>query len=141
MNKISIIDWDSLEPLVPAYALVADVDLVIIRWQDSEEASVLYGRCLHRGALLSDGCIKGDNLICGLHNWDYSYRTGISSYNPSERLQRFSSWLQDGKVWVDEDEITSGMNAGTSALTSGSRGRAMGSPRSSATDSSSRRMY
>ena len=105
MNKVTISDWDALEELVPAYALVADVDLVIIRWQDRDEVSVLYGRCLHRGALLSDGCIKGDNLICGLHNWDYSYRTGVSSYNPNERLHRFSSWLQHGKVWVDEDEI------------------------------------
>ena len=105
MKKISISDWNTLESLVPVYALVADVDLVIIRWQDAEDVSVLYGRCLHRGALLSDGCIKGDNLICGLHNWDYSYKTGVSSYNPDERLHRFSSWLDDGMIWVDEDEI------------------------------------
>jgi len=105
MKKISISNWDTLEPLVPVYALVADVDLVMIRWQDAEDVSVLYGRCLHRGALLSDGCIKGENLICGLHNWDYSYKTGVSSYNPDERLHRFSSWLDDGMIWVDEDEI------------------------------------
>lgn len=105
MNKISISDLDALEPLIPVYALVADVDLVIIRWQDADDVSVLYGRCLHRGALLSDGCIKGENLICGLHNWDYSYKTGVSSYNPDERLHRFSSWLDDGMIWVDEDEI------------------------------------
>ena len=105
MNRIAIADFEELEPLKPAYALAADVDLVVIRWQESDEVSVLYGRCLHRGALLSDGCIRGDDLVCGLHNWDYSYRTGVSSYNPSERLQRFTSWLQDGKVWVDEDEI------------------------------------
>jgi glutamate synthase domain-containing protein 2/nitrite reductase/ring-hydroxylating ferredoxin subunit len=105
MTKIAICDFDALEPLKPAYALVADVDLVVIRWQDRDEVSVLFGRCLHRGALLSDGCIRGGNLICGLHNWDYSYKTGVSSYNPSERLQRFTNWLEDGKVWVDEDEV------------------------------------
>ena len=105
MNKIAIVDFDALEPLKPAYALAADVDLVVIRWPDQAQVSVLFGRCLHRGALLSDGCIRGDNLICGLHNWDYSYRTGVSSYNPSERLQRFTSWIEDGEVWVDEDEI------------------------------------
>ncbi len=105
MNKAAIADFDALEPLKPAYALAADVDLVVIRWQEQDEVSVLFGRCLHRGALLSDGCIRGDNLICGLHNWDYSYRTGVSSYNPSERLHRFTSWIEDGKVWVDEDEV------------------------------------
>ncbi len=105
MKKISITDWESLVPLKPKYALVADVDLVIIRWKDDYGVSVLYGRCLHRGALMSDGYIKGNDIICGLHSWDYSYKTGISSYNPAEQLHRFSSWVENGKVIVDEDEI------------------------------------
>ncbi|MDJ0863364.1 MAG: glutamate synthase-related protein [Gammaproteobacteria bacterium] len=105
MNKVQIAKWDELEPLVPTYALVANVDLVVIRRQDEEQASVLYGRCLHRGALLSDGHIDGKNLICGVHNWDYCYRTGVSSYNPAERLKCFQSWVEAGAVWVDADEI------------------------------------
>jgi glutamate synthase domain-containing protein 2 len=105
MKKVRIAEWAELEPLQPAYALVANVDLVVIRWQDEERASVLYGRCLHRGALLSDGHIEGDNLICGLHQWDYCYRTGVSSYNPEEKQHRFESWIEDGGVWVDEDEV------------------------------------
>ena len=105
MNKVAIYDWNELKPLIPCYALTADVDLVIIRWQDGEQVSVLYGRCAHRGALMADGHIDGDNIICGLHNWDYDYRTGVSSYNPSEKLHRFNAWVEDGKVWVDQDEI------------------------------------
>ena len=53
MKKVNVADWDDLQPLTPAYALVANVDLVVIRWPDEEEASVLYGRCLHRGAAVS----------------------------------------------------------------------------------------
>ena len=105
MKKTKIADWDELVPLEPAYALVANVDLVVIRWADQEEVSVLYGRCLHRGALLSDGHVAGDNLICGVHNWDYGFRTGVSSYKPSERLQRFEAWIEDGAVYVDAHEI------------------------------------
>jgi glutamate synthase domain-containing protein 2 len=105
MHKTAITTWSDLEPLMPAYALIADVDLVVIRWQDEEHASVLYGRCAHRGALMADGRIEGGNIICGLHDWDYSYKSGVSSYNPSEQLQRFNSWVEDGKVWVDEDEV------------------------------------
>jgi len=105
MKKVAITGWNDLNPAEPTYALVADVDLVIIRWPDKEEVSVLYGRCLHRGALMSDGHVDGENLICGLHNWDYSFKTGVSSYNAAERLHRFSSWLEDDSVWVDEDEI------------------------------------
>ena len=60
MTNAKVANWDDLEPLAPAYALVANVDLVVIRWPGEEVASVLYGRCLHRGALLADGRIAGD---------------------------------------------------------------------------------
>ena len=106
MKKTRIADWIDLEPLQPAYALVANVDLVVIRFEDEDRASVLYGRCLHRGALMSDGSIKGRDLICGLHGWDYNYASGVSSYNPEEKLHRFQSWVEDGGVWVDEDEVS-----------------------------------
>lgn len=33
---------------------------------------------------MADGFIDGPNLICGVHNWDYRYDTGISEYNNDE---------------------------------------------------------
>ena len=105
MNKISIAKFSELKTLEPSYALVAKVDLVITRFKDKDEVSVLYGRCHHRGALLADGHIQGDDLICGLHNWDYNYKSGVSAYNNDEKLHKFSSWIENDQVWVDEDEI------------------------------------
>ena len=106
MNRIRITSWSSLEKNTPTYALAGGVDLVVIRWPDEERASVLYGRCLHRGALLSDGHIEGQDLICGVHDWDYRYKTGISAYNNKEQLKHFQSWVEDDGLWIDEDEIT-----------------------------------
>jgi len=103
MNKVSVGVWDDLQDRKPAYSLVAGVDLVVVRFD--EKASVLYGRCAHRGALMSDGHVRGDNLICGVHGWDYRLDTGISEYNNSETLARFTAWIEDGQVWVDEDEV------------------------------------
>ncbi len=105
MERVNVATWSELEPLTPTYAIVGDVDLVIVRWPDAGTASVLYGRCLHRGALLADGRIEGDNLICGVHNWDYRYRTGISEYHNDQALHRFTSWVEDDGLWVDADEI------------------------------------
>ncbi len=105
MSSVAIADFASLSQKTPTYALVAGVDLVAIRYGD--EVSVLYGRCLHRGALLADGRVEGDNLVCGLHDWDYRLDTGVSEYNNAERLQKFKAWVEDGRVWVDEDEIVS----------------------------------
>ncbi len=103
MKKVVIADWGSLKDREPSYALVANVDLVVVRYDD--KVSVLYGRCLHRGALLSDGHIQGHNLVCGVHQWDFKYESGISEYDNDERLQKFSAWVKDDHVLVDETEI------------------------------------
>jgi glutamate synthase domain-containing protein 2 len=97
--------WSGLEDRTPTYALVGGVDLVVIRYGD--EVSVLYGRCLHRGALLSDGHIDGEDLICGLHGWDYRYDTGISSYKNDEALHKFGAWIdpEQDAVFLDADEV------------------------------------
>ncbi len=103
MNKTEIAVWADIADRTPAHARVANVDLVIVRYDD--EVSVLYGRCLHRGALMSDGHVDGHNLICGVHVWDYRYDTGISEYDNAERLEKFTAWVKGGKVFVDADEI------------------------------------
>ncbi len=103
MNALALCSFEDLSDRTPIHALVADVDLVVIRYDD--EVSVLYGRCAHRGALMSDGHIDGDNIICGLHGWDYRLDTGVSEYNNSEVLPKFNAWIEDGRVFVDEDEI------------------------------------
>lgn len=103
MKKIAVAKWDALADRSPQHALVGDVDLVVVRFDD--DVSVMYGRCAHRGALMSDGYVDGHNLICGLHGWDYRLDTGISEYKHSETLPKFSSWVEDGNVLVDEDEI------------------------------------
>jgi nitrite reductase/ring-hydroxylating ferredoxin subunit len=103
MRPIPLIRLDDLEDRRPVPATVGDVDLVIVRWDDRH--SVLYGRCLHRGAMMADGRVVGPNLVCGLHGWDYRLDTGISAYNNGERLPRFTSWVTDGLIHVDGDEL------------------------------------
>ena len=97
--------WSELEDRAPAYALVANVDLVVTRFDD--RVSVLYGRCLHRGALMSDGTVQGEDIVCGLHGWDYRLETGVSAYDNAEVLHRFEAWIDAEKdaVMVDEAEV------------------------------------
>lgn len=104
MKPISLMQWSTLTDRKPTYAIVGEVDLVVVRMDD--EVSVLYGRCAHRGALMSDGHVSGDNLICGLHGWDYRIDTGVSEYRNSELLHKFKGWIDDDKVFVDEEEIS-----------------------------------
>jgi len=97
--------WSDLEDRVPSYALVGEVDLVVVRYD--RDVSVLYGRCLHRGALLSDGYVDGDNLMCGLHGWDYRLDTGVSEYANDEILATFDAWIDvdADAVYVDATQV------------------------------------
>jgi len=102
-NLVKIATWSEVPERTPVGATVEGIDLVIIRRGDDH--SVLYGRCLHRGALLSDGHVAGDDLICGLHGWDYRIDTGVSAYNNAEALQKFASTLAGDDLLVDRDEV------------------------------------
>ena len=105
MSRIAIANWNSLKPETTVYALVINVDLVIVRWPREEKVSVLYGRCLYRETLLADGEIENDCII-SLHGWRYRYDSGLCVGTAGKQLHLFKSWLKDGFVWVDEDEIT-----------------------------------
>lgn len=100
---VSVATWSEVPDREPTCAEVEGVDLVVIRRGDTH--SVLYGRCLHRGALLADGTVEGDNLLCGLHGWDYRIDTGVSAYNNAEVLTKFTSWLVGDDLMVDRNEV------------------------------------
>jgi glutamate synthase domain-containing protein 2 len=102
-RPVAVATWSSLADRDPTYALVEGVDLVVVRTDDA--VTVLYGRCLHRGALMADGHVKGSDLICGVHGWDYRLETGVSAYNNHEVLHRFASWVEGDAVMVDAAEI------------------------------------
>ena len=57
--------------------------------------------------MIADGTIAGDDIICGVHGWDYQYRTGVSSYAANETLHKFQAWidLEADAVYVNEIEI------------------------------------
>lgn len=104
-EAVQLMPFTELEDRKPTHARVENTDLVVIRY--GEEVSVLYGRCLHRGALLADGFVdERDNLVCGLHFWDYRIDTGVSEYNNEEQLRQFSvAVAEDGHVYVDRAEV------------------------------------
>ena len=54
---------------------------------------------------MADGAIRGNDIICGVHNWDYNWRSGVSAYNNKEVLQKFNAWVEDGAVYIDADEV------------------------------------
>jgi len=104
MDPVEVAVFSELEDRKPAYALVENTDLVVTKFDDN--FSVLYGRCLHRGAMMADGHVdENDNLICGLHGWDYRVDNGVSEYNNEEVLNKFRAALKDDIIYVDRADV------------------------------------
>jgi len=103
MKEIKLCSYSELEQKKPIGKQVNGLDLVVVKY--GKKVSVLYGRCLHRGALMADGRVEGNNIICGVHNWDYRIDTGVSEYNNEEALHKFYSVIRKGDVFIDEEEI------------------------------------
>ncbi|MGV0625207.1 glutamate synthase-related protein [Mycolicibacter minnesotensis] len=87
----------------PFAARADGVDLVLVRRAD--DVSALYGRCLHRGALMADGHVDGQLLVCDVHGWRYDVATGIAPANPAVGLAKFPAWVSDGAVYVDRAAV------------------------------------
>lgn len=102
-QPIELCALNELKEKTPTHHQVNGLDLVSIKY--GGQISVLYGRCLHRGALMADGYIDGHNLICGLHGWDYRYDSGISEYNNAEALHKFATSIENDRIWIDAAEI------------------------------------
>lgn len=108
-NALPVASSDDLTSDQPHSVVVGGVDIVLIR--RGENVSAFDGRCPHRGALLGDGRVEGDLLVCGLHGWRYDLETGVSPVNPAVALTKFPAWISDGVVYLDEVSVAQSVRA------------------------------
>lgn len=104
MDPVAILSHEELSRDEPMGRLVEGVDLVAVL-DVSDVARVYYGRCQHRGALLADGHMEGEHLVCTLHGSTYDAETGRNIRSRGADLASFTSWVGGGQVYVDASEI------------------------------------
>jgi nitrite reductase/ring-hydroxylating ferredoxin subunit len=59
-------------------------------WTESGRPVVLSGRCSHMGADLVRGVVKGDQLVCPLHGWEYGPDGACERIPSSESIPAFA---------------------------------------------------
>ncbi|MDD3517765.1 MAG: glutamate synthase-related protein [Chromatiales bacterium] len=62
-------------------------------------------RCPHREGQLSQGTVQNGDAICPLHGWNFDLATGISPYNPHDRIAVYPVRLRDGWVEIDAERV------------------------------------
>lgn len=66
---------------------------------ESGQLVVLSGRCSHLGAPLKNGCVRGENLVCPLHGWEYG-ADGVCKKIPSTGV--IPNFARQGSFPVEE---------------------------------------
>lgn len=102
-SRRSVVPLAELPDRTPVAVVVDGLDLVVVR--DGETVRVFEGRCPHRGALLGDGSCVGEDLVCGVHGWDFRLDNGVSAYDPSQRIHRFAEEIVDDMVTVRATDL------------------------------------
>jgi glutamate synthase domain-containing protein 2/nitrite reductase/ring-hydroxylating ferredoxin subunit len=81
-------------------------DVAVLRVGDQVHA--VGGLCPHRGGLLADGTVIGGSVVCPLHHWDFDLRSGVSPYDPNDRVPVFRARVSKGRIEVDAASVPLG---------------------------------
>ncbi len=82
----------------------AKPDVAIFRSGD-DKVFALLDRCPHKGGPLSQGIVFGERVACPLHNWNIELDSGCAVSPDEGCTQKFSVKVEDGKVFLDLDEL------------------------------------
>ncbi len=79
-------------------------DVAIFR-NSEDKVFAMLDKCPHKGGPLSQGIVFGERVACPLHNWNIELPTGCAVTPDVGCTQRFAVKLEDGKVFLDLDEL------------------------------------
>jgi cytochrome P450/nitrite reductase/ring-hydroxylating ferredoxin subunit len=98
------------------FAVTANgLDIALVRISSGWRA--FEGRCPHQGALLGEGEVEGDNIVCRNHRWRFSIDSGQRD-GGAESLASCPAVEREGAIFVDVTGLTrsSGRAAATRSL-------------------------
>jgi len=102
-SPVAVATGSDVPRRTPIGAQVDGIDLVIVRRDETH--SFVPGWCTHRGALLADGSIEGDDPTCGLHGSGYRDDPDDGAHIGVEAWTRCKIWIGGGHLVVDRDGV------------------------------------
>ena len=103
-NWIEVCDLDALTEGKGLQVVVKGRPLAL--FLDRGEIYALEDRCPHREGHLSRGWVENGEAICPLHQWNFDLKTGISPYNPRDRITTYPAEIRDGAIFIDASQVS-----------------------------------
>ena len=89
----------------PVIVRVNERDLALVRCAEGGDPHVVDNRCPHRGGQLGDGSVRGDDIVCPLHGYDFDLHTGLSRFDPAERVAVHPVRLHRDEIQVAAEAV------------------------------------
>jgi glutamate synthase domain-containing protein 2 len=102
-NFVEVLKTGDLEEGKGKTVFVNERDIALYKYEGDFYA--LDNTCVHRGGQLGDGHMDGANVICPLHGWDYDVKTGVSRWDPKEKVAVYPVRVENGSVMIDVDAV------------------------------------
>lgn len=100
---VKVLNSDQLQPGELTIVSINGRDICLANYQG--EFFALENKCPHRGGQLGDGRLQGPDVICPLHGWDFDVRTGVSRYDPRDRVTTYPVRRVNGHVEIDLEVV------------------------------------
>src|ERR1700722_20655762 len=111
---VRVANLDELKGAGPFAVSANGVDVVLVRTRSGLRA--FEGRCPHRGALLGEGELEGDRLVCRNHRWRFCVDSGRRDGGP-ECLASCPVDERDGALFLDVSTLSSRTKASRATRT------------------------
>jgi nitrite reductase (NADH) small subunit len=73
----------------------------------ADEVFALDDRCPHKGGPLSEGIVHGKSVTCPLHNWVFSFETGLAQGADEGHVQTHAVRVVEGRLLLDAQHLMS----------------------------------
>lgn len=89
----------------PATVRVNERDIALVRCAEGGAPHALDNHCPHGAGQLGDGTIRGEDIVCPIHDFGFDLHTGIERDARTERVAVYPARIEGGEVQIDAEAV------------------------------------
>lgn len=102
---VTVMRVDELSPDRPVTVRVNERDIALARCGEGGAPHALDNQCPHGAGQLGDGTIRGEDIICPLHDFGCDLHTGIERDRRTERVAIYPARIEGAEVQIDAEAV------------------------------------
>ncbi|WP_245947415.1 nitrite reductase small subunit NirD [Bacillus taeanensis] len=99
MKRVEVAKLDSLPKKLGKTVKIGEHDIALFRLSN-DEVRAIENRCPHKGGVLAQGIVSGENVFCPLHDWKICTKDGKVQAPDVGCVKTYKVEVEDNKVFI-----------------------------------------